>query len=159
LAEFSKSVIIDAPVERVFAFHERDDALDLLSPSFPPVRVLRRTGGIAAGARVEVRLGFLKWTALHTAYEKNRLFVDEQVEGPFRSWVHRHEFEDVGGKTRLTDRVRYQLRGGALAHAVLGVFVRLALRSLFRHRHQLTRRFCEREITPQPPSTFRGGRE
>jgi len=112
--------VIDAPVEAVFAFHERDDALARLSPSFPRVRVIRKAGGIEAGLRVELRIGPLLWVALHTRYEKNRLFIDEKIQGPFRRWIHRHEFEDLGGSTRLTDRVEYRLRGGPIAEAVFG---------------------------------------
>src|SRR5438309_383689 len=109
---FVKSVVIDAPVEAVFGFHEREDALALLSPKFPPVRKVSGAG-IHTGSRIELRIAGLRWLALHTAYEKNRLFVDEQIEGPFAKWVHRHEFEAVDGKTRLTDRVTYELPGGA----------------------------------------------
>ena len=137
MATFVRSVIIDAPVETVFAFHERPDALQLLSPPFPPVRIVRKTGGIEAGARVEIRAGFLRWEALHTEYEKDRLFVDRQVRGPFEQWEHRHEFEDLGDTTRLTDRVNYQTRAG------FGWLVNLSLRALFRYRHRVTKRLCE----------------
>lgn len=54
---FTATVVIDAPVERVFAFHERDDALDLLLPKFPPSRVVRRVGGLQPGAIVELQIG------------------------------------------------------------------------------------------------------
>ncbi|MBP7777158.1 MAG: hypothetical protein KA371_08530 [Acidobacteria bacterium] len=66
-----------APVARVFAFHERDDTLPRLSPPFPPVRVISREGSIRPGARMELRIGPIRWLALHTAYEMNRLFFDE----------------------------------------------------------------------------------
>ena len=112
--------MIDAPVDEVFRFHERDDALALLSPAFPPVRRIGGTGGIGTGARVELRVGLIRWVALHTAYEKDRLFVDEQIHGPFAKWVHRHEFESAGGKTRLTDRIEYDLPGGSLVNMLLG---------------------------------------
>jgi len=79
---FEKSVVIHAPIEEVFAFHEREDALPLLTPAFPPVRVIRKSGGIEPGGRVELRVGPFRWLALHTEYEKPRLFVDEQIEGP-----------------------------------------------------------------------------
>jgi len=106
MAEFVKTVLIDAPVNDVFRFHEREDALVLLSPAFPPVRVISRSGaGIEPGTRLELRIGVFTWIALHTAFEKNRLFVDEQIRGPFAKWVHRHEFESAGSGTRLTDRV------------------------------------------------------
>jgi ligand-binding SRPBCC domain-containing protein len=140
---FARAIVIDAPVHVVFGFHERDDALPLLSPRFPPVRLISRTGGIEAGSRVELRVGVLRWVALHTAYEKDRLFVDEQVAGPFAQWVHRHEFEDLSGKTRLTDRVTYRMRGGPLVDAVSAWAVTLALRQMFRHRHAVTKRYCE----------------
>jgi len=139
-----KSILIQAPVEDVFGFHEREDALSLLTPAFPPVRVIRRTAGIQVGSRVELRVGVFPWVAQHTVYEKNRLFVDEQIQGPFARWVHRHEFEDVDGKTRLTDRVEYQLPGGSLINALLGWMVKPGLAKTFQHRHRVTRQMCEK---------------
>jgi len=136
VAKFIKSVMIDAPVERVFAFHERPDALELLTPPFPPVRILYKSGGIHVGARVVLRIGFTKWVALHTAYEKNRLFVDQQVEGLFKSWVHRHEFVAVGSKTQLTDNIEFELPPVSWA-------AKFALAQVFRYRHRVTRRYCE----------------
>jgi ligand-binding SRPBCC domain-containing protein len=143
LPTFFKSVLIEAPVDVVFGFHEREDALALLTPAFPPVRIISRTDGIRVGARVELRVGFFRWVALHTAYEKNRLFVDEQIKGPFAKWVHRHEFEDVGGKTRLTDRVEYRLPGGAIVNTLFGWMVKPGLARMFQHRHHVTKQICE----------------
>jgi ligand-binding SRPBCC domain-containing protein len=139
---FELSALIDAPVEKVFAFHERPDALTLLSPRFPPVRIVRKTGGVEPGARIELRIGPLHWDAVHTAYERNRLFVDEQTRGPFARWIHRHEFEDLGVMTRLTDRVEFQLPGGPAVNAVLGSLVKLWLLGMFRARHATTVRLC-----------------
>lgn len=142
---FVRQVIVHAPVEVVFGFHERDDALPLLSPPFPPVRVVQRTGGIDRGARVELRLGGLvRWVAVHTAFERNRLFVDEQVEGPFRQWVHRHEFEALGSDTRLTDRITYTVPGGALVNHIAAGLMTPGLWQMFRHRHRVTKQWCER---------------
>jgi len=140
---FVKSILIDASVRDVFGFHERDDALALLSPPFPPVRIISRVGGIQTGAQVALQVGPFRWIARHTAYEQDRLFVDEQVRGPFRSWVHRHEFEAVDGKTKLTDRIEYQLPGGALVNLLFAWIVNAALVNMFRHRHRVTREFCE----------------
>ena len=140
---FVQSVLIDSPVERVFRFHEQEDALALLSPAFPPVRIVSRTGGIQVGARVELRIGPLRWVALHTAYEQNRCFEDEQLEGPFAKWIHRHEFESVAGGTRLTDRITYELPGGSLVNILFAWTVCLGLRSQFAHRHRVTKKICE----------------
>lgn len=141
---FVRQVLVNAPVDVVFAFHEREDALPLLSPAFPPVRVVERTGGIEPGARVELRIGGLvRWVARHTTFERNRLFIDEQIEGPFRLWVHRHEFEPNGGATRLTDRITYEVPGGALVNRVAAWLLMPGLRQMFRHRHRVTKMWCE----------------
>lgn len=141
---FIRSLIVHAPVEVVFAFHERDDALPRLSPPFPPMRVVSREGGIRPGARVDLRIGPVRWLALHTVYEPNRLFVDEQIQGPFASWVHRHEFERVDATTtRLTDRVTFTLPGGPIVNALLGRLVALSLVPMFRFRHAATKAACE----------------
>jgi ligand-binding SRPBCC domain-containing protein len=141
---FVKSVLIDAPVSTVFAFHEREDALTLLSPAFPPVRVIRRTGGIQPGAEVELRVGPFRWVARHTAYEKDRLFVDEQIAGPFSSWIHRHEFAAIAGATRLTDRLEYRVGGGVWVNALFRWAVSLGLSRMFAHRHRVTKQYCEK---------------
>jgi ligand-binding SRPBCC domain-containing protein len=141
---FVRQLLVRAPVAQVFAFHEREDALPRLSPPFPPVRVVSREGGIRPGARVDLRIGPIRWLALHTAYEKNRLFVDEQIEGPFASWVHRHEFEAVDARTtRLTDHVTFTLPGGPIVNALFGRIVALSLVPMFRFRHQATKAACE----------------
>lgn len=141
---FVRSVVIAAPIDRVFAFHERPDALERLSPPFPPLTVIQRTGGISTGARVHIRIGPVHWHAVHTAFDPPRLFVDEQERGPFRRWVHRHEFEDLGdGRTRLTDRLEFELPGGRLVNRLLAPFVRLGLGQMFAYRHKVTVAACE----------------
>jgi ligand-binding SRPBCC domain-containing protein len=141
---FVKSIVIDAPIERVFGFHERDDALALLSPAFPPVRLISRTGGIEVGAKVVLQVGIFRWVALHTAFVRDALFVDRQIAGPFAEWVHRHEFENFGARTRLTDRIEYALPGGALVNGLLNWAVIPGLERMFAHRHKATKEFCEK---------------
>lgn len=143
MGRFVRSVLIHAPLEGVFAFHEREDALQLLSPTFPTLRVLRKQAGIEAGSWVELKIGPVAWVALHTACEKNRFFEDRQVRGPFARWVHRHEFERSEDATRLTDRIEYKLPGGALVNFLLGWAVWLALYQMFRQRHRMTKQLCE----------------
>jgi ligand-binding SRPBCC domain-containing protein len=140
---FEQNVFINAPVEAVFAFHERPDALELLSPPFPPLTVLHRTGGILTGAEVHLRIGPIRWDARHTAYERNRLFIDEQVRGPFVRWVHRHEFHAEGSGTLLIDRIEFAIPGGTRLNTLAAAVVRLGLRRMFTHRHAVTRRHCE----------------
>ena len=144
MPSFVSQVVVQAPVATVFAFHEREDALARLSPPFPPLRVVSRSGGIRPGARVELRIGPVRWLALHTDYCVNEFFVDEQIAGPFASWVHRHEFDPLGPHvTRLTDRVTFQLPGGPIVNALFGPVAAWSLVPMFRFRHRATKAACE----------------
>jgi len=142
MLRFERSVWIAAPVENVFAFHERPDALQRLTPPGQPVTLVSHTGGIKTGARVVLRLGFgplsIGWVALHTGYEQNRFFEDTQVSGPFRSWKHQHCFVEEGPGTRLTDRIEFELFGGRAAEVLFGRLIRAQLEKMFAYRHKVT---------------------
>ena len=147
MPHFSLSVWIDAPVEKVWRFHERDDIFELLSPPRGKPNVLSRQGKLETGAKVEfaVPLGpfQIQWLALHVDHEDNHYFVDQQVHGPFHSWKHWHLFEPENGGTRLTDRIEFLLPLSPLSDAVAGWAVKLQLRAMFRHRHKVTKELCE----------------
>ena len=144
MPQFVFSSVIPASVERVFAFHESSDALERLTPPWQPARVLRKDASLQVGARVELMVAFgpikTKWRARHVEYEKNRLFVDVQDSGPFRQWVHRHEFEAIDDSTtRLTDRIDFSLPGGTVTDFFGAWFARVQLRRMFAYRHRVTR--------------------
>ncbi|WP_017653064.1 SRPBCC family protein [Fortiea contorta] len=147
MLHFKHSSIINAPPEVVWKFHERPDILQLLTPPWQPVQVIRREGGLEPGAITEFRLFLgplsLTWLARHTQYERYRLFTDEQISGPFESWVHRHEFESQNGKTNLTDNISFSIPGGDGVEFFSGWLVQAQLEAMFRYRHFVTKRECE----------------
>jgi ligand-binding SRPBCC domain-containing protein len=147
MLHFKYSSVINAPVEVVWKFHERPNILQLLTPPWQPVQVIRREGGLNVGAITEFRLFLgllpLTWLARHTEYEEYRLFVDEQISGPFESWTHRHEFEGENGKTRLTDAIAFSIPGGEPVEFISGWVVQAQLEAMFRYRHEVTKRECE----------------
>lgn len=147
MLSFRYSSLINAPVNRVWEFHERPDILTLLTPPWQPVEVLRREGGLGVGAISEFRLWLgpipIDWFARHTECEPYQYFVDEQVKGPMQSWVHRHQFQAENGQTRLTDSINYELLTGTPLETILGLWVNSRLEEMFRYRHQVTKKECE----------------
>ena len=59
----------------------------------------------------------IPWRTRIDVWEPGVRFVDRQVRGPYRVWVHEHRFEAVEGGTRVMDRVYRQ-------HALAGLFAR-----------------------------------
>ncbi len=64
---------------------------------------MRREGGLEVGTISEFRIFVgsipLQSVAVHIEFEKSQLFTDEQREGPFEHWIHRHRFTEEDGKT------------------------------------------------------------
>lgn len=147
MMNFSRSSLIQAPASTVWEFHERPDVLDLLTPPWQAVSVVRREGGLGVGAESEFQLFLgpipLRWLARHTACDLYEEFIDEQVTGPFASWQHRHQFKTEGDNTRLTDAIAFSLPGGWVSDLMGGWFVQAQLDRLFAYRHQVTQRYCE----------------
>jgi len=148
---FEQRTRIAAPPERVFAFHERHDALEMLLPPWENARVIEKTPGIDVGTRVvlEMALGPIKQRveAVHTAYEKGRMFQDRIVRGPFAKWVHTHRMDpDGAGGTWLVDHIEYELPLGALGQIFGGPFARRKLEKMFAYRHEVTKKACEEGV-------------
>jgi len=145
---FVKQSVIRAAPERVFAFHERSDALSRLTPPWEPTRVVSAAPDLRVGsvAVVETRmLGLVpvRWVARHTAYDPPRMFEDVQAEGPFRSWRHRHTVEPHAEGATLRDEVEYEPPLGALGRLAAPLLIEPRLRRLFDYRHEVTRAWCE----------------
>jgi ligand-binding SRPBCC domain-containing protein len=133
--------------EALYRWHERPDVFEKLLPPGDPTRV-EHWAPIADGSEMilRVRVGPLpvRWVARLYDVVPGRQFRDLQIEGPFRFWLHSHLFEPIDeGRSMLEDRVTWSLRGGRLAHAVAGWFVRRTLQRLFEHRHEVTRRLVQ----------------
>jgi ligand-binding SRPBCC domain-containing protein len=114
MPRFHFASLLDAPVERVFAFHKSPGALERLLPPRPAARVVRRSGGLEPGSEVEIELRIgpfrQRWVALHTEYRENEFFCDVQKRGPFRLWRHRHGFEPAWPRTAAAWSTRWNSR-------------------------------------------------
>ncbi len=92
-----------------------------------------------AGAIIDYRLRLkglpFNWRSEITAWHPPEYFVDEQIEGPYRKWVHRHTFIEVDGGTTMEDEVHYRLPllpFGEAAHPM----VRQQLERIFSYRQE-----------------------
>jgi uncharacterized protein len=100
---FEHSAEFAAPVQELFAWHERPGALERLLPPWRPLRIVSR-GGIREGdtASFELAAGPLRIPLLvaYRDYAAGRSFASEQVSGPFAHWRHERVFRaaDAAGK-------------------------------------------------------------
>jgi len=135
--------VIAAPPRIVFAFFERPEAFDLLVPPDAGIDTLEAPDSLRIGARTTIRVQVgplrVRWVAEITALEPGRSFVDEQREGPFRAWIHRHEVIECPQGATLRDEIRYLPRFGVFGRIFEPHLVRPRLSRMLTHRHEVTR--------------------
>jgi ligand-binding SRPBCC domain-containing protein len=150
IVKFVAESVIHASAARVFAFHELPDALTRLTPRWINARVVSNPASLQPGSRAVIDIGVvpllrLRTEAVHTVYEPPFLFEDQQVKGPFRSWIHRHIITPEDEGTRLTDSIEFEPPFGFLGRWLAPWLILPRLRKLFAYRHEVTRAWCEAE--------------
>ncbi len=121
---FETDLWLPLPPEALFPFFAEAGNLERLTPPWLRFRVLRQhPPAMGAGTILDYPLRLhgvpLSWRTRIAAWDPPRRFVDEQIRGPYRLWVHEHVFTAEDGGTRCRDHVRYAVPGGALVDAVL----------------------------------------
>jgi len=142
MSRFEMTSELPCSADQAYAWHARPGAFERLTPPWESVRVVERHGGLDGGTVVlDVPVGPTRqrWVARHRDAIPGRQFIDEQIEGPFASWVHTHLFAPIApGRTSYTDRIDYTLPFGLLGE-IGGGFTARKLRRTFRYRHETVR--------------------
>ena len=153
MSNFEYQFLVNAPLERVWQFHDDPAALTKVM-TFPVKAVVHAVDRpVQPGSKVRMTFWFgplpVKWNVVVRERIPPHMFRDEQPagEGPFARWNHRHQFESVninGGQcTRVIDRIDYEPPFGGLGKLLDKVFGALAMRLMFVGRERATRRFLE----------------
>lgn len=139
--DFESQLWLPQPRSKVFAFFPDAQNLDLITPPWLHFRTTTAgSGEMRAGTIMDHRLrihGFpLRWRSKITDWEPPACFVDQQVRGPYRLWIHEHRFEERDGGTLVHDHVRYAVPFDFLIHRLL---IRPDIERIFAYREKKLR--------------------
>lgn len=139
-ARLERTQFVPRPRPEVFAFFADARNLERLTPAFLRFRITKHPVEMKSGALIEYRLRLygvpVKWRSRIDSFDPERSFTDVQVAGPYRRWVHRHDFVKVPGGTEVRDVVEYEMPLGAIGALARRVFVVRSLRRIFDFRRQ-----------------------
>ena len=112
------------PVNALYQWHCRPGALERLLPSWLNLQVKPPLKPITEGAKKEImlhRYGLkFRWVAHHQNFVANQSFQDQQLKGPFKTWVHEHRFFSKSQNScTLEDSINYKIFGSWVVKKLL----------------------------------------
>lgn len=133
---FNTETVLACPVAVVWDFLIHPANLLRVSPA--GLSLVDGPDTLHLGARFTVlaqRWGISRQiTSEVTEFEPGVLMVDEQREGPFGKWRHRHQLTPVPGGTRMTDEVEFEPPGGLLGFVITTRRIEAELQAAFAFR-------------------------
>ena len=135
-----RSLFIPRPRADVFGFFAKTENLEEITPAFLQFHILTpQPIEMKAGTLIDYKLRLhgipLRWRTRIEAFDPISSFTDSQLSGPYRRWVHRHDFTDAPGGTNMRDRVDYELSFAPIGDLVHTLFVRRSVEQIFDHRN------------------------
>ena len=139
--EFSCEIWLPMPPEELFPFFADAGNLDAITPPWLHFGIVNpRPIEMREGTQIDYRLRVrglpLRWRTLIREWRPPHRFVDEQLRGPYRQWIHEHTFEARDGGTLARDMVRYAVPFDFILHPL---FVRRDIEKIFAFRQEALR--------------------
>ncbi|HEV2455999.1 MAG TPA: SRPBCC family protein [Verrucomicrobiae bacterium] len=134
--EFQSEIWLPLPPAKLFPFFCDAANLDALTPPWlhfqivTPRPIEMRTG-MLIDYKLRVRGLPLRWRTIIRHWQPPLYFVDEQLRGPYRQWIHTHTFEPRDGGTLARDTVQYAVWLDFIVHPL---FVRRDIQKIFAFR-------------------------
>jgi ligand-binding SRPBCC domain-containing protein len=125
--------------DRVFKFFADPHNLERLTPPWLHFEILTAPDiTIRQGTLLDYRLRLrgipLRWQSEISVWQPPHQFVDRQIKGPYKLWVHEHTFAEQDNGTVVGDYVEYAVAGGPL---VQKFFVAPDLEQIFQYRYRV----------------------
>ncbi|MDI1256517.1 MAG: SRPBCC family protein [Flavobacterium sp.] len=140
--------IINAPIEKVFDTNRNID-IHLLSTSQSNEKAIagKTSGLIELDETVTWKAKhfgiYLTHKSIISAMNFPIYFVDEMVEGQFKSFRHEHSFEAKNGITIMTDSIRYETPFGILGSIFDNLILKKYLTRFIQKRNNILKHLAE----------------
>jgi ligand-binding SRPBCC domain-containing protein len=130
--------VVPVAPDRAFAFFADPSNLAEITPPWLGFRILEAPRELRRGSILRYRLRLfgvpIRWRTEIADWRPSRTFIDVQLDGPYRRWIHTHRLRPVAGGTEIYDHVRYRLPFKPLASLYAPFTVQRWLDAIFDYR-------------------------
>ncbi len=136
-----KETFVPFSTEEIFDFFSKPENLNLLTPDSLRFRILSALPlEMKQGTIIDysIKLGAIpfKWRTEITAWEPPFRFVDTQLKGPYRVWIHEHTFIPKDSGTIVRDSVSYLAPGWIIEPVIHRLLIKNKLEDIFDYREK-----------------------
>lgn len=133
------TTVINKPLHEVFDFFSKAENLNKLTPKEVFFKILTPLPiEMKKGALIDYRIKLngipFVWKTQITEWNPPYKFADNQLVGPYKTWLHEHSFEEKNGITYMTDKITYLSKGWILAPFLHWLFVDKKVKQIFEYR-------------------------
>ena len=141
-----KETVINRPLKEVFDFFSKAENLNEITPPDMQFQILTALPiNIQKGTLIDYKIKVngipFKWKTLISTWEPPHRFVDEQLKGPYNTWIHEHTFEERDGKTYMKDVVKFKSPGWILEPLINSLFIEKKVKGIFEYREKKLNEF------------------
>jgi ligand-binding SRPBCC domain-containing protein len=129
-----------APPARAFDLFRRTTERVSLAPPELHLQLVEGPTELQMGSRLTLR--GRRWGVTQrmvneiTAFEDGVLIVEEQRQGPFRSWKHTQRFTPMGEGVQIFDVIEFEPPGGVLGRVATAEVIGRELERIFAYRKE-----------------------
>ncbi len=144
--KYKREFPINASVEAVAAFHSRSGNMSVITPPPIVVRMQQAPEQLSDGSTMAFTLWMgpvpVRWVSRIEAVTPNG-FIDRQLQGPFKTWVHQHRYTSLAnGETLVADEIQAEIKPH-LWWGLIGLAMWAGMPLLFAFRALKTRRMLQ----------------
>jgi len=136
------TTVINKTLSEVFEFFSNAENLNKITPPdmqfkiLTPLPIIIKKGTLI-DYKIKVNGIPFNWQTEITEWEPNKRFIDKQLKGPYRVWIHEHTFEEKDGKTIMNDHVQFLSPGWFLEPIINKLFIEKKVKGIFAYREKI----------------------
>ncbi len=142
------TTIINAPIERVFDLSRSINLHKISTAATREEAVAGVTSGLinlneTVTWQAKHLFKIRRFTSKVTSMEKPVFFIDEMIQGDFKSFKHEHHFKSIVNGTIMIDLVEFESPYGTVGEILNRIYLKNYLKKLLIKRNEVIKEYAE----------------